>query len=277
MNREERKKIAEQTLDCLQQGHYLVNGSRIDIAQQHRASAEASSLITPAQSDELVKQMDNTRRDTQAKVTLVSAPTLQVIIELNSHYDRQIGVLNFASAKNPGGGFLNGALAQEESLAIAGGLYDTQLRNERYYQANRACGTMMYTDHMIYSPQVVFIRDTSMNLLARPVNASVITAPAVNYGQVIAKRENQAQALQVMKNRMRKVLALFAAKGDRHIILGAYGCGVFRNDPDTIARYWYELFYDENYVSLFDHVVFAILDHSRSQDTFKAFQQRLGR
>ncbi|MGZ9585808.1 TIGR02452 family protein [Paenibacillus marinisediminis] len=275
MNRDERRTIAEQTVQWMKQGYYMVDGSKVDIEQLHQASLQASELITPEQADELVGQIDARAGDKRAHVTIASTSTLQAILDMNGQGHRRIGVLNFASAKNPGGGFLNGALAQEESLAIASGLYDTQLQHEQYYNANRACRTMMYTDHMIYSPDVVFIRNDAMRLLAEPVTASVLTAPAVNYGQVLQKRENPDLALEVMKNRMRKVLELFAARGDRNLILGAYGCGVFGNDPDTVAQYWSELLYDENYASLFDSIVFAILDRSRDQGAIRAFQRKI--
>ncbi|MFR3753045.1 MAG: TIGR02452 family protein [Enterocloster sp.] len=74
-------------------------------------------------------------------------------------------VLNFASAKNPGGGFINGAMAQEESLAASSCLYKTLTAHETYYRMNRACSTMIYTDHAIFSPDVVFFRDGRFGLL----------------------------------------------------------------------------------------------------------------
>ena len=76
-----------------------------------------------------------------------------------------------------------------------------------------------------------------------------------------------------MKIRMRKVLALFAEKKNADIILGAYGCGVFRNDPYTVAKYWKELLYDENYISYFENIIFAVFDNSKSQECIKAFEQ----
>ena len=75
------------------------------------------------------------------------------MLDLTGQGAEKVGVLNFASAKNPGGGFLNGAMAQEESLAASGGLYRTLTPHEGYYRRNRACGTMMYTGCAIRSEE----------------------------------------------------------------------------------------------------------------------------
>lgn len=181
-----------------------------------------------------------------------------------------IAVLNFASAKNPGGGFINGAMAQEESLAASSCLYKTQTAHEDYYKSNRACNTMMYTNHAIYSPDVVFFRDGSFRLLETPVTASVLTLPAVNMGQVILKREDVTLAKQVMRKRMKLSLAVFASQKCRHLILGAYGCGVFRNDPEEIAVWWHKLL-EESFPGAFETVVFAVLDKSASQACITPF------
>ncbi len=130
----------------------------------------------------------------------------------------------------------------------------------------------MYTDYIIYSPEVVFIRDDELNLLEQWVTANIITAPAVNYGQVLLKGENETLAKKVMKIRMRKVLALFVNAGNKNLILGAYGCGVFRNDPKLIAEYWRELLINENFISYFDNIIFAVLDNSKKQNCIKAFE-----
>ena len=158
---------------------------------------------------------------------------------------KSAAVLNFASAKNPGGGFINGAMAQEESLAASSCLYQTQLAHEEYYVKNRAFRSMMYTDHAIWSPDVVFFRDGRFRLMEKPVRASVLTLPAVNMGQVQLKGEDVAEAEKVMRRRMGLSLAIFADQGCEHLILGAYGCGVFRNDPEKLPyggkNFWKEI------------------------------------
>ena len=105
-------------------------------------------------------------------------------------------------------------------MAASNGLYNTQLCHEGYYKANRT------NRSMIYSPDVVFFRDERFTLMKQPVTASVLTLPAVNYGQVVLK-----EAEHVMKDRMRLALGIFSQKGAKHLILGVYGCSVFRNDP----------------------------------------------
>ena len=133
---------------------------------------------------------------------------------------------------------------------------------------------MMYTDHAIYSPDVVFFRDAGFRLLSAPVRASVLTLPAVNMGQVRLKGEDVVQAKAVMKARMRLSLAIFASQQETHLILGAYGCGVFRNDPVEIAKWWRGLLEDEGYGRFFDEIVFAVLDSGGRNIT--PFVERFG-
>ena len=185
------------------------------------------------------------------------------------------GVLNFASAKNPGGGFLNGAMAQEESIAASSGLYHTLIRHPEYYQNNRNCPSMIYTNHAIYSPEVVFFRNGRFELLEEPVTASVLTLPAVNMGQVIQKGEDVHTAETAMYERMKLALALFVQMNHRHLILGAYGCGVFRNDPYKIACWWKELL-TGYFADTFDTVVFAVMDRSRKGECLRAFGEVFG-
>ncbi|NOV00592.1 TIGR02452 family protein [Paenibacillus planticolens] len=271
-----RKVIAEETLRIQRQGFYEYNGTRVEFATEQKHSEENSELITPEQGKVLVKGTAGLLRLPQtAACSVANESTVKAILDFAEAKKERIGVLNFASAKNPGGGFLNGAMAQEESLAASSGLYETQLRNESYYKANRACGTMMYTDYAIYSPDVVFFRNQQFGLLERPVTASVLTLPAVNFGQVLLKGEDPLEAERLMKDRMRLALAIFAQKGDKNLILGAYGCGVFRNDPVKVARWWRELLVDEGLGFLFSVIRFAVLDNSKESKCLFAFEKEL--
>ena len=267
-----RKEIAEETVAYYKQGYYEVNGNKIDISQLQKQSEEGSKLYTPEQGLELIKIIKQ-KKGQRAITSICDKSTVEKIFEWNREGKTQIGILNYASAKNPGGGFLNGAMAQEESLAASSGLYGTQLKHPRYYEANRGVKSMMYTHHGIYSPEVVFFRDKNFQLVEEPVTASVLTLPAVNMGQVIQKRESIDLAKAAMKERMRIALAIFINEGARYLILGAYGCGVFRNDPLEIAQWWKELIVEENYGVYFDEICFAILDISKDKKCLRAFQR----
>ena len=119
---------------------------------------------------------------------------------------------------------------------------------------------MMYTDYAIYSPDVVFFRNADFELLETPVTASVLTLPAVNMNKVIEKGENIEKAKRVMENRMRLALTIFAKNENKNIILGAYGCGVFGNNPKDVAKWWRKHLIDNNYELFFESIVFAVLD-----------------
>lgn len=263
----DRKEIANETLHIVEQGWYEYQGQRVELAQAQRNSRMGSILIPPEE-----KLTVPGFGAGFPKTEVENCSTVDAILRLWQEGGEKLGVLNFASAKNPGGGFLNGAMAQEESLAASSGLYQTQCAHPEYYQANRTCGTMAYTDYAIYSPGVVFFRDADFALLPKPVTASVLTLPAVNMGQVALKGEDAVQARQIMKRRMRRALEIFAHQGDKVLVLGAYGCGVFRNDPEEVAKWWQELL-AEGFGGCFHRIVHAVLDTSKNQKCITAFRR----
>ena len=294
----DRKAIARETLEIMRQGYYLLPaaktaskpsdassasvGKRIDILDDMKHSIDASLLISPAEGEKLLKKYEKPgkdiekstdgRRKTKHKITVENLAAVAAIRRLHEEGKASIGVLNFASAKNPGGGFLNGAMAQEESLAASGTLYRALTRHEEYYRKNRAQSSMMYTDYAIYAPDVIFFRDENFRLAAEPVKASVLTLPAVNMGQILLKGEDPQQAEAAMKRRMKLALCIFAEQGANHLVLGAYGCGVFRNDPRKIAAWWQTLL-EEGMGDYFDSIFHAVLDRSRNQECIRAFEQ----
>ncbi|MBL7975121.1 MAG: TIGR02452 family protein, partial [Candidatus Kapabacteria bacterium] len=178
-----------------------------------------------------------------------------------------------ASAKNPGGGFLNGANAQEESLCRASSLYASIVSQTEYYTANKECGTCLYTNHIIYSPDVVVFRNNFGELLEVPFGVSVITSPAVNAG-VVQSREphNISQIEPTMKTRIESVLAVAAQHKHTTLVLGAWGCGVFQNNPTTVALLFNESIQNE-FKGVFNKIVFAVYDKSKSKNTLTAFRK----
>ncbi len=268
----DRKAIARETLRIMEQGYYERNGQRVDIDNLQKASIEKSFLLTPEEGEVLIKDCETINKQTEKKtvVLTLNCSTVDAILKLKDE-GKQVAVLNFASAKNPGGGFRNGAMAQEESLAASSSLYETLLAHEDYYIINRACKTMVYTNHAIYSPDVPFFRDGRFRLMESLVLASVLTLPAVNMGQVKLKGEDVEEAEKAMRHRMKLALAIFAHQNCRHLVLGAYGCGVFRNDPEKIALWWKELL-DNDFKNVFDTIFFAVLDRSATENCIRPFQ-----
>lgn len=279
----DRKAIAKESLEIMRQGYYRIESkenqmpvqTKIDIKQDMEQSIKDSILITPSEGQELLKQYGErySSLENQSQLTIIAEniSTVDAIRKLILEGKEKIGVLNFASAKNPGGGFLNGAKAQEESLAASSTLYRTLIVHEEYYRENRKCNSMIYTNHAIYSPDVVFFRDGSFRL-TEPVKASVLTLPAVNMGQVIQKGEDVEAAKKAMKQRMKLALAIFANEGAKNLVLGAYGCGVFRNEPKDVAIWWKELL-DTEMGKYFDLVFHAVLDYSREKKCIGAFEE----
>jgi uncharacterized protein (TIGR02452 family) len=186
-----------------------------------------------------------------------------------------VAALNFASAKNPGGGFLRGAKAQEEDLARCSALYPCLIAQPDYYAANRASGSMLYTDHIVYSPGVPFFRDDRYDLLPSAFLVSMITAPAPNAGEHLSRHpDGRADVLATLERRAERVLRIAAIHGHRALVLGAWGCGVFRCAPAEVAGVFARLLDAAPFAHAFDRVVFGVYDRSQDRATLRAFEER---
>lgn len=184
-----------------------------------------------------------------------------------------VAVLTFASARNPGGGYLNGAQAQEEALCRSSALYTTLLAARDFYTWHRTDGSPFYSDRVIHSPAVPVFRNPRGELLEEPFEAGFLTCAAPNAGVVGLHDPPAAVRLPaVLGTRAGRVLEVAAAEGYRALVLGAWGCGVFRNDPAHVAAAFRGLLVPGGrFAERFDRVVFAVLDRQRDAPTRAAF------
>ncbi|MFF4425707.1 TIGR02452 family protein [Streptomyces sp. NPDC001549] len=180
-----------------------------------------------------------------------------------------VAVLNFASARNPGGGYVRGAKAQEEALCRASALYETLLEAPEYYEVHRAERSTFYTDRVIHSPGVPVFRDDRGELLETPFRVGFLTSPAPNAGTIRRQEpERTAEIPAALARRAGIVLEVAALHGYRRLVLGAWGCGVFQNDPAQVAEAFRGLLADR-FAGVFEHVVFGILDRDpTTRETF---------
>lgn len=280
-NREVRSRIAMETLNVLEEGfYYNPMGYKVAIQDEAESAIRQSVLYAPGELPAVkqgaVAQLQLDRKVSPAievtdESTLAAAKRLVQVDKME-----KVACLNFASAKHPGGGFLGGAQAQEESLARSSALYPCISQMKEMYSYNSAKRTCLYSDYMIYSPNVPVFREDSGDFLNEPYLVSMITAPAVNAG-VVREREPHlvAQITPVMLERIRYILAVAAQHGEQAFVLGAFGCGVFRNNPAEVAAMFKQVLVDEGYAKLFGRIVFAVLDRSEGKKTLEAFRREL--
>ncbi|KAJ3563496.1 hypothetical protein NP233_g8908 [Leucocoprinus birnbaumii] len=202
-----------------------------------------------------------------------------------------VGVLNFASARNPGGGFKTGARAQASPNRIPSSL--TSQTGQQFYSYNHSItdkgkNTGYYSHAMIYSPSVMVIRSDAGNWVA-PFEIDILTSPAVNAGVVRQKRQQaldrgqqvtyteadmETRIRDTMKERMARVLYLFETQGVKNLVLGSFGTGAFKNKVEMVVDTWSELLLGDGsrFGRSFDRVVFGVIDNP----TFVKFAERFG-
>ncbi len=183
--------------------------------------------------------------------------------------------LDDVRARNPGGGFLTGAKSQEEDLARASALYPCLVTQWDYYEANREERSFAYTDHVIYSPRVPFFRNERWALIEEPWVMSVVTAPAPNAGEARRHNESERVVRDALKRRAGLVLRVMAAQEHRTLVLGAWGCGVFRNDPREVAEAFAGWLRGEM-AGVFERVVFAVYERGGEGPNRRAFDEVFG-
>ena len=198
-------------------------------------------------------------------------------------------VLNFASATNPGGGVVNGSSAQEEALCRCSTLYFNLNVREMwngFYAPHRAAHDPLHNDDIIYTPGVVVFKSDTAFPKTMPetdwYEVNVITCAAPNLREKPSNRMNsgdgdRAVAISAAKlqslheRRLRRLLDVAASDGNEAIILGAFGCGAFRNDPSVVARAAASVIGD--YRSIFKAIEFAVFCRPGDTANFDAFRR----
>ncbi|MGH3240746.1 MAG: TIGR02452 family protein [Spirillospora sp.] len=258
----------------IDRGEYTApSGRTVSIADGLARTVQDTVLYRPDELDGLLKRLPATEPGTQTHIEVTEETTLAAARRLHGGgHDSIPFALNFASAKNPGGGFLNGAHAQEEGLARSSGLYASLRSAKEYYEFHRAQRDLLYSDHMIYSPAVPVFRADKGALLEEPYDVAFLTSPAPNRGAIRdpAKAE---RICDVLRLRARKLLAVALSNGHQRLVLGAWGCGVFRNDPVEVAEVFAELVRPGGeFADRFEHIVFAVWDSAQGAPRHTAFQ-----
>jgi uncharacterized protein (TIGR02452 family) len=269
--------IAKETLQILETGEFVsANGDVINFSVEQQLAEKNTKLYRPAEVIDLLDKKISSDRQSSLVIEVTEETTQLAAHRLvTSEGCQDLVLLNFASARNPGGGFINGAKAQEEDLARCSGLYPCLLTQPEYYEANRVQDSLLYTDYLIYSPQVPWLRVSNRELLDRYFLASVITAPAPNAGQLLRRNPDAMPEIdRALRQRAGYVLAVARDNGHRSLLLGAWGCGVFRNEPRMVADAFGCWLESPQFQGYFDLVVFGIYDSSKTKDTLTAFKDR---
>jgi len=253
--RAQRIALAKSTLAACDAGFYTnPAGARVEIADQVEDAAEGTVMYDK----DLVARVPIAPRF-QTRFTVTAESTLAATTRLERDGVGHVGCLNFASAKHPGGGFLGGSQAQEESLARTSSLYVCLKMVPEYYEKNVALRSALYLDLVVFSPFVPFIRDDDGGWLDRPVLASVVTAAAPNASALRQQGKYDAAVVEsTLRARADLALAAAAQHGIERYVLGAWGAGVFGNDPSAVAVIFADLLRGR-YAGVFSEVVFAVL------------------
>ena len=262
--RELAKQLGEEAVAISMAGRYLGPLGEVNIAESVLDSRQRTVHFGPSHAHpEAIHGSHRTTYEVTNETTL------------SAHLRHQakgynVVSLNFASATQPGGGFLNGARAQEEYLCRSSALYVT-LKDSPMYAYHRAKGHKLYSDAMIYSPEVPVFRDDEHRLLATPYQASFITSAAC-LTKHLAEPE-LSLVPEIMFNRMLKVLSVAQAHGHDSLVLGAWGCGAFGNDGNLIALFFDQAL-NQTFKGAFKEVTFAIVDTSPDLQFLSPFARR---
>jgi uncharacterized protein (TIGR02452 family) len=269
MSRQQRAEIARHTDQIVQEGRYRTrSGVEYNLADAIATAVRDTVLYLPEQlNDHPAPPAGPTRIDVTDESTIAAARRLALAAK------DPVACLNFASARRPGGGYRSGAEGQEESLARSSALVACLAAVPAYYEFHNADPDARYSDRVIYSPGVPVFRDDAGGLLERPYRVAVITSAAPNL-PAITEPDHRAEVPRILAHRAGKVLATARRHEHRRLVLGAWGCGAFGNDPTTVAGAFGQLLDPGGaFAGAFAHIVFAILDTDPGGARLAAFRR----
>lgn len=274
--------IFEETQEFINNSDYLKESIKNSIDHISVSSGEPDEMSI--EDMEYCFELPCTRikkKDKNIKVNISKGRTLDIAYKYAKTGNKKVAVLNFASAKHPGGQVENGSNAQEESLCRVSTLYNVlsgsdKARKEYYdFNVRNLNEYPLYSDKIIYSPDIVVFRpDVAYPNSFLPEDkwykVDVITSPAPNLLRRLDKELITKEAL--YKTYVHRIEMMFThayLNGARILVLGAWGCGVFKNPPKLVAEAFADVCGRLGYA--FDCIEFAIIDDNRGINNYKIF------
>lgn len=284
MAREENVKIFQDTERLVKEVPALKEAVKNSVKQQ---------LLIPEGGDVAAYLPDlkqkRRRFSEDAKITVSKKRTYEAA---SGYPGEKVCVLNFASATNPGGGVVKGSSAQEECLCRCSTLYfnlNTPDMWNGFYKPHRDAQDPLHNDDCIYTPEVVVMKtDTAAPRLMQEKDwykVNVITCAAPNLRSVPGNAMNAGDGrkgvkitdkalLELHEKRLTRILDIAVAAGNDVVILGAFGCGAFENNPQVVARASKNVI--EKYKKCFRTIEFAVYCSPRDESNYEIFKRVLG-
>lgn len=274
------KGIFEDTMDIVERGKYRAeNGTVVTLPDWKEMTEKSVMYSKPIELDTVKMPKYKTEVKVESKDCLIAAHNLQ-IAGMNPI------VLNMASPRNPGGGVLRGAAAQEEDLFRRSNLYKSLFQYARYAED---FGVAKSKDQYpldenyggVYTPKAVVFRGpkaVGFPLFIAPHILSFVTVAGVCNPRLENGRL-APEEVEKTKNKMRTIFRIALAHGHDSMVLGALGCGAFCNPPDHIASLFHEIMQEPEFKDHFKSIVFAIIEDHNScrrhnpQGNFIPFQR----
>jgi len=290
MRRKKNIEVLEDTLSTLGKGSYEKDGQERKL-QFTPDQMRRIQVFLPDEIDELRSRTGASEYNgQQAKNTsctfgcenidaLVLAQRKYLELKEKGEASHRVLVLNLASSTHPGGQTRKGASAQEEDLCRRTSLL-LSLESEnakKYYDYNNARKTRMGSDGVMISPSVEVLKDASAEMLQEPFPISVMScaAPMIRMG---LEGMSQQEYETMLYNRIQGMLLVAASQGYRHLILGAFGCGVFGNDAAVVSDSFYRAITKFSYAGkgsdqLFESIDFAVLCRPEKDYNYREFSR----
>lgn len=218
--------------------------------------------------------------DSAAEKILVVPDSTFAAAQKNIRYGKT-AVLNFANPQYPGGGASKGAVAQEECLCRCSNLYlclSAPNIFEDYYFYHKKYTNHLFSDRLIYTKDVVVFKDESEVPALLPRDewffVDVITCAAPYIAKI---NIDNASLKSIFKSRIKNIFEAAIDNKVEVIILGAFGCGAFKNPPEVVAEAFHEVIDENGYADNFRKIVFAIKCNPNNTKNLDVFQEEFSK
>lgn len=256
-----RASVFYNTMDIAEQGYYMIGDKRIEITIP--TDAVVYKKTQPIKAETLEQPTEIAIENEDCMVVGINL--------LNKGYKPLI--LNMANAFNAGGGVTRGSMAQEEEIFRCTNIHETlfplheKLAKEHGFDIKDKNGYPITKYGAIYSPSVVIFRKGKKygyELMEEPIKMAFISAAAFKNPTLVDEDTLASYLVPQMMEKIRAILRVALENGHDAFVLGAWGCGAFKNPPKHIAKLFHEVLEEEEFKNKFKNITFAIIEDYNS-------------